>query len=104
MQNTEEIIEKYAVDANLFRLGSTNPKKNIQSLDFSIEIFFFYIFSIFEPNFFFRSVQIYIKEAECAETNGKSIFRFFQFFFLSYGNFCPQNISNYRFSTLRSFH
>ena len=26
MQNTEEIIAKYAVDANLFRLGSTNPK------------------------------------------------------------------------------
>ena len=29
MQNTEETIAKYAVDANLFRLGSTNPKKNI---------------------------------------------------------------------------
>ena len=27
MQNTEETIAKYAVDANLFRLGSTNPKK-----------------------------------------------------------------------------
>ena len=25
----EEIIAKYAVDANLFRLGSTNPKKKI---------------------------------------------------------------------------
>ena len=24
----EEIISKYAVDANLFRLGSPNPKKN----------------------------------------------------------------------------
>ena len=33
MQNTEETIAKYAVDANLFRLGSTNPKKNIQPLD-----------------------------------------------------------------------
>ena len=30
MQNTEETIEKYAVDANLFRLGSINPKKNMQ--------------------------------------------------------------------------
>ena len=30
MQNTEETIAKYAVDANLFRLRSTNPKKNIQ--------------------------------------------------------------------------
>ena len=27
MQNTEEINTKYAVDANLSRLGSTNPKK-----------------------------------------------------------------------------
>ena len=26
MQNTEETFAKYAVDANLFRLGSTNPK------------------------------------------------------------------------------
>ena len=34
MQNTEETIAKYAVDANLFRLGSSNPKKNIQLLDF----------------------------------------------------------------------
>ena len=30
MQNNEETIAKYAVDANLFRLGSTNPKKNSQ--------------------------------------------------------------------------
>ena len=29
MQNSEEIIAKYAVDANLFQLGSTNPKKNL---------------------------------------------------------------------------
>ena len=28
----EEIIAKYAVDANLFRLGSTNPKKNYGNL------------------------------------------------------------------------
>ena len=27
MQNTEETIAKYSVDANLFRLGSTNPKE-----------------------------------------------------------------------------
>ena len=27
MQNTEETFAKYAVDTNLFRLGSTNPKK-----------------------------------------------------------------------------
>jgi len=29
MQNTEETIAKYAVDANLSRLGSTNPSKMI---------------------------------------------------------------------------
>ena len=33
MQKTEEAIAKYAVDANLFWLGSTNPKKNTQPLD-----------------------------------------------------------------------
>ena len=37
MQNNEETFAKYAVYANLFRLGSTNPKKNIQALD----VFFF---------------------------------------------------------------
>ena len=30
LQNSEETIVKYAVDANLLRLGSTDPKKNIQ--------------------------------------------------------------------------
>ena len=30
------IIAKYTVDANLFRLGSTNSKKNIQSLVFCL--------------------------------------------------------------------
>ena len=35
MQNTEETIAKYAVDINLFQLGPTNPKKNIQRLDLS---------------------------------------------------------------------
>ena len=34
MQNTEEIIAKYAIDDNLFRLGSINPKKKIQPLVF----------------------------------------------------------------------
>ena len=36
MQNackTMKTIAKYAVDANLIRLGSTNAKKNIQPLD-----------------------------------------------------------------------
>ena len=34
MQNIEESIAIYVVDVNLFRLGSTNPKKKIQTLDF----------------------------------------------------------------------
>ena len=33
MQNTEVTFAKHAVDANLFRLGSINHKKNIQSLN-----------------------------------------------------------------------
>ena len=33
MQINEETIAKYAIDTKLFRLGSTNPKKNIQPLD-----------------------------------------------------------------------
>ena len=33
VQNTEETIAKYAVDANLFELGSTYSKRNIQPLD-----------------------------------------------------------------------
>ena len=33
MQNTEETIAKYTVDAKLFRLDSINPKKNIQVLE-----------------------------------------------------------------------
>ena len=33
MQNTEETIAKCAIDDNLFRLGYTSPKKNIQLLD-----------------------------------------------------------------------
>ena len=36
MQNTEETIEKYAVDANLFWLGSTKPKKNPASGPFLV--------------------------------------------------------------------
>ena len=65
MQNTVEIIAKYAVDANLFRLGSTNPKK--------IHMFqkFVYIWTEISYIFLFKSVQIYMKYAECIETNEK---------------------------------
>ena len=40
MQKTDEIIAKYAVDANLFQLGSTNSKKNIQAMDDFFSHFF----------------------------------------------------------------
>ena len=33
MQSNEETFAKYVVGANLFLLGYTNPKKNIQVLD-----------------------------------------------------------------------
>ena len=33
IQNTEETIAKYALDAYLFQVESTNPKKNIQPVD-----------------------------------------------------------------------
>ena len=44
MQNTEEIIAKYAVDANLFQLRSTNPKKKYSTLD----VFWYVPFSYFK--------------------------------------------------------
>ena len=73
MQNT---IAKYAVDANLLRLGSTNPKKRYPARPppKKIELFFFFkTVSIFEQKknliFFFKSVQIYMKDAESADLN-----------------------------------
>ena len=38
-RTNEETIAKYAVDANLLRLGSFNPEKKIQSL-----FFFFFLY------------------------------------------------------------
>ena len=45
--------------------------------------------------FFFKSVQIYTKDTECSETNEKSNFRFFWFYFLSYSSFFIQNLVNF---------
>ena len=46
----------YAVDTNLFRLGSTNPKKKFQTLVLFFRIFFLQKCSnIFEQTFFFFS-------------------------------------------------
>ena len=70
-------------------------------------------------NFFFKSVQNYMKDAECAETKEKSNFGLL---FLSYSNICTQNNPQFsmnfhdnlkknrkntffiRFSTLLIFH
>ena len=48
----EEIIAKYAIDANLFRLGSTNPKKKIQPL------VLFFIFWAFLPGAYCRGAFV----------------------------------------------
>ena len=87
MQNNEENIVKYAVDDNLFRLESTNPKK-IQSYSPPILDAFWWGVKrptkTFEQNFFFqffffKSVQIYMKDAEFAESKEKSYIRFLFF-------------------------
>ena len=80
MQNTQENIVKYVIDANLSRLGSTNSKKNI-SLEFFFSKMFIYLNkkNIFSTFFFFKSVQKYMKVAGCAETNERSIFLFLFF-------------------------
>ena len=44
MQHTEETIAKYAVDANLFRPGSTNPKK------ISSPWIFYFLKNVFKKN------------------------------------------------------
>ena len=126
MQNTEESMAKYAVDANLFRLGSNNTKKisrpwnfsvggeAIKMALFSVMVLYFAVVNsvgltknlvgfITEPptkkiyiffqisakswlmnnksdekknvNLFFKSVQIYMKDAECFEMNKKSNFK-----------------------------
>ena len=72
MQSNEETFVKYAVDANLFRLGSTNPKKKYPGPGCFlvggkaphqkyIYLFFSKMFQYLKKNdsiFFFKSVQI----------------------------------------------
>ena len=54
MQNTEAWLVKYAVDANLFRLESTNPKKNSQTPEKKLTFLkkknwkFFFLLKMFE--------------------------------------------------------
>ena len=52
----EEIIAKYVVDSNLFRLGSTNPKKNFQQLLFFLLMYRGHIFIVEFP-FTIRGVK-----------------------------------------------
>ena len=55
MQNTQENIVKYVIDANLSRLGSTNSKKNI-SLEFFFSKMFIYFNKKNISTFFFSKV------------------------------------------------
>ena len=105
----------YAVDTtNLFRLGSTNSIKKIQLLNVFFfdggqknpqknepiqkKVFFysnfFSIYLTLKKKFLtfylikkneMKSVQIYIKDAKCAD-----------FYFSSYGHFCTENMVNFR--------
>ena len=90
MQNNEGTIAKYAVDDNLFRLWSTNPKKNSQLLAAFWQFFFFKYVSIFEQIFFtFKSVQILMEDAESAESKEKV--KFFRFLFFELWSFLYPN-------------
>ena len=91
----------YAVDTNLFRL---DPKKNSQTMDDFWQgaspmpkkwTFFFFFSKMFEhfwtKNFFYiffiKKFQIYMKDAEPAESKEKSNFRFFRFLFFELWSF-----------------
>ena len=85
----------YAVDTNLFRLGSTNPKKKSQTPAPSPPQHFFFLqkcSNIFKQ-IFFLSFQIYMKDAECAELKEKSNFRFFRFLFFEGPNYPSTELS-----------
>ena len=83
----------YAVNTNLFPLvkESTNPKKNSQTMDAfwqgakpHTNFFFFQKCSNISEqkiflSFFFKSFQIYMTDAESAESKEKSNFRFLFF-------------------------
>ena len=43
-----------------------------------------------------RNDHIYTTDAQCAEMDEKSIFRFLQFYFLNYGRLCAQNWQNFQ--------
>ena len=89
-ETTYKGFAKYAVDANLFRLGSSilrhagprgaapvgdmgseAPHKNKNKLANWIKFW--------DKIFFFKSGQIYMMDAECVESNEKLIFRFLVF-------------------------
>ena len=83
MQNNEETIAKYAVNANLVRLVSINPKKNPSP---------WMLFTkagkakkMFQEQKF-KNISIlkhfHMKDVESAESKEKSHFRFIQFLFL----------------------
>ena len=110
-------LAKYAVDANLLRLESTNPKLKSQTTGFfpfqrrkKFEIFFlknvriflnnkfweknffknvriFLRILFFFANFFFKSAQIHMNDVESVESKEKTSFRFLQFLFFELWSF-----------------
>ena len=61
MQNTEETIAKYTVHANMFRLGSTNPKNisrpwMLEKIDFFLYNILIFVNEIFFSSIFFSKV------------------------------------------------
>ena len=113
MQTTVETYAKHAIDANLFRLRSTNPKKKPGPLDCFIfknkkcfffqkcsnifeQIFFLlFIFLFIFATYFAKNFQIHMNNAESAESKEKSNFRFLDFYFTSYVHFRTKNHLNF---------
>ena len=102
-KNLVGFIAKYAVDVNLFRLGSSTLKHGGLGAQPRWGVWVaqpptkFFLFNILLRNakqnrwiFFFKSAQIYMRDAECSETNEKSYFS--NFYFPSYRHFCIQEV------------
>ena len=70
-------MQKKKQKGNAAPMGGARPE--------ALHNFFFNRLDTSMSNSFFKSGQIYMKDAEFAETNAKSIF---QFYFSSFGHFC----------------
>ena len=86
-----------AVDTNLFRLRSTNPKKKIPAP----RCFFLYIH---QNNYFSQKWLNLHERCEMCWIERKYYFRYFQFLFFGLWSFCTQNIVNFRWIFSFVFH